>query len=358
MAKNKGSWIIEIPTQGIRTGTLSTNDVMEFLDKEITFYRQLSIDGAQLNFAGQNLGSAGLSDNAITQLERIKTDVSAGKIESFENYIDDANNYNILVGQSPMGKKVSTIKAQNDHLGAVWLACVYSTTWSRISNQAANQAIGMFRTVVFGNPTVFGFDNIVAAIEAKSQSVAALKRSDEAASKLDEYIESKTSLFNRLEDLYRKQLTLQEPAVSWENIAKRKTKVWIGWLIFFALLVITPVIAAIVEWDVVSAAIAKITAASNGGFSISGLAIISVPALFYAWLLKNVSRVFIQNLNLADDASHRRSLALTYMGLLQDEKHPATDQDRAIILNALFRPIPPQTNDEGPPAGLIDLIKK
>lgn len=59
------------------------------------------------------------------------------------------------------------------------------------------------------------------------------------------------------------------------------------------------------------------------------------------------------NLNLADDAAHRKSLALTYMGLLQDEKHPASDQDRAIILNALFRPIPPQTNDEGPPAGLI-----
>jgi hypothetical protein len=83
-----------------------------------------------------------------------------------------------------------------------------------------------------------------------------------------------------------------------------------------------------------------------------------VPALFYAWLLKNISRVFIQNLNLADDADHRRSLALTYMGLLQDEKRPTTDQDRAIVLNALFRPIPPHTGDEGPPSGLIELIKK
>ena len=100
------------------------------------------------------------------------------------------------------------------------------------------------------------------------------------------------------------------------------------------------------------------TASSTGGFSISGLAVITVPALFYAWLLKNISRVFIQNLNLADDADHRRSLALTYMGLLQDEKRPTTDQDRAIVLNALFRPIPPHTGDEGPPAGLIELIKK
>ena len=112
------------------------------------------------------------------------------------------------------------------------------------------------------------------------------------------------------------------------------------------------------NWDSVSIAVSKISGASNGGFSIAGLAVITVPALLYAWLLKNISRVFIQNLNLADDADHRRSLALTYMGLLQDEKRPATDQDRAIILNALFRPIPPQTADEGPPSGLMDLIKK
>jgi hypothetical protein len=71
----------------------------------------------------------------------------------------------------------------------------------------------------------------------------------------------------------------------------------------------------------------KITGASNSGFSISGLAVISVPALLYAWLLRNISRVFIQNLNLADDADHRRSLALTYMGLLQDDKR-AGDRSR------------------------------
>lgn len=115
--------------------------------------------------------------------------------------------------------------------------------------------------------------------------------------------------------------------------------------------------SALYYWGSVSEAIVKLTASTNGGISISGLAAISIPALFYAWLLKNISRVFIQNLNLADDAAHRRSLALTYMGLLRDERHPATDQDRAIILNALFRPIPPQNSDEGPPAGLIDLIK-
>lgn len=122
-------------------------------------------------------------------------------------------------------------------------------------------------------------------------------------------------------------------------------------------MIAAPIVGALLNWDAMATAVAKITGASNGGFSIAGLAVISVPELFYVLLLKNVNRVFNQNLNLADDADHQRSLALTYIGLLQDDKRPTTDQDRAIILIALFRPIPSQTGDEGPPSGLIDLIK-
>lgn len=32
-------------------------------------------------------------------------------------------------------------------------------------------------------------------------------------------------------------------------------------------------------------------------------------------------------------------------------------EERALILNALFRPTPPYSGDDGPPSGLIDLIK-
>ena len=212
--------------------------------------------------------------------------------------------------------------------------------------------------MAFANPANFGFDDLVNASQASKASQEARDASRASADNLEEFIAEKKSLFSSLEYLYRRQLTLQEPAVSWEKIAQSKTRVWGSWLFIFALMVIAPILAALISWEQVSTAVSKVTSAPSGGFSISGVAVITVPALFYAWLLKNISRVFIQNLNLADDAAHRKSLALTYMGLLQDEKHPTSDQERAIILNALFRPIPPQTNDEGPPAGLIDLIQK
>jgi hypothetical protein len=208
------------------------------------------------------------------------------------------------------------------------------------------------------NPANFAYEDLLESSRAAAQSTEAQKISELAAKKLNAFIEEKKELISDLDNLYRRQLTIQEPAVSWQNIAAKKTNVWRFWLTLFAFMVAAPIVAALFNWEALITVVTKMTGVSNGGFSISGLAVITVPTLLYAWLLKNISRVFIQNLNLADDAEHRRSLALTYMGLLQDEKRPTTDQDRAIILNALFRPIPPHTGDEGPPSGLIDLIKK
>jgi hypothetical protein len=218
--------------------------------------------------------------------------------------------------------------------------------------------IHVFRAVAFANPANFGFDDLVTASRAVERSAEAESKSNDSSRKLGDFINEKTALIADLEDLYRKRLTIQEPALSWKIIAAEKTKAWRTWLVSFGFAAVMPAVVAFFDWQSISSAVTKITAASNGGFSISGLAVISIPALFYAWFLKNVSRLFIQNLTLADDADHRRSLALTYMGLLQDDKHPPSDQDRAIILNALFRPIATQTGDEGPPAGLIELIKK
>jgi hypothetical protein len=67
--------------------------------------------------------------------------------------------------------------------------------------------------------------------------------------------------------------------------------------------------------------------------------------------------MFIHHLNGADDAAHRRALCITYLGLAENPKLRIADQDRALILNALFRPIPSQGLEEGPPSGLLDLIK-
>lgn len=351
-----GSWSIVIPSQGIRIEG-DTKRIKDFLNAEIAYFTRLAVNGANIAFANQGYGSVQLSETATRELSGILAEVDAGKTEALEQYINDARTRQILVGASVAGKQVEELKQESPN-AATMLAAILSPKWVHANNATGRELIAMFRSIALANPVIFAFDNLLDASKSAAESRQAQETSEVAAKKLATFIEEKTQLVSELENLYRKQLTIREPAVAWENIAAQKTRVWRIWLALFALMIAVPIATALASWDTVATAVGRISGSSSGGFSIAGLAVISVPALLYAWLLKNISRVFNQNLNLADDADHRRSLALTYMGLLQDDKHPATDQDRAIILNALFRPIPPHTGDEGPPSGLIDLIKK
>jgi hypothetical protein len=102
-----------------------------------------------------------------------------------------------------------------------------------------------------------------------------------------------------------------------------------------------------------AAAVAKIHLAPWGRGE--GASLFALAARFCA--RKTVSRIFIQTLNLADDTAHRRALAVTYLGLAENPKIQLLEAERAIVLNALFRPLPNESGDEGPPAGLMDLIR-
>ena len=350
------NWKVVVPSQGINFHG-STSKLEEFLNKEIAYYQRLAIDGQQIVMGSNGLGTINLSSLATDQLSKIVSEIREKKTGALDRYIAGANSLSILIGSGKIGESIEKGKAISPQVGAV-SAAVYCVDWIRINNNALRDYIYTLRTVALSGPTAIAFNDILAADHISQQAIDAQQRSESDAEELTKFISEKTSLVSELESLYRNRLTIQEPAVSWKAIASAKTVQWQRWLIFFGVMACLPIVLALVEREALATFISHISAASSNGFSLTGLAVITVPALFYAWLLKNISRVFIQNLNLADDASHRRSLALTYMGLLQDEKHPALEQERAIILNALFRPIPPQTNDEGPPAGLIDLISK
>ena len=97
---------------------------------------------------------------------------------------------------------------------------------------------------------------------------------------------------------------------------------------------------------------------STCGISVASLVVFTVPVLAYGWLLKHVSRIFAQNLLIASDAEHRRVMAITFLGLAKRKSVGIAEQDRALILNALFRPAPTSPQEEGPPLGLLEFIKK
>lgn len=68
-----------------------------------------------------------------------------------------------------------------------------------------------------------------------------------------------------------------------------------------------------------------------------GLAI--ALALLGVWMLRILVRMFLSQMHLAADSSHRRVTILSYIALLKDPAQPLTKEDRSIVLSTVFRPI-------------------
>ena len=86
------------------------------------------------------------------------------------------------------------------------------------------------------------------------------------------------------------------------------------------------------------------------------LAVVTVPVAGIAWVLRLISRFTLQNLNLAHDAQQRRVTIETYANLVGTASAIAQEKDRAIMLAAIFRPLPGSHSPDVAPPSLLDLI--
>jgi len=128
--------------------------------------------------------------------------------------------------------------------------------WSDGGN-ADVQLLPAFRAAFAANPVTQAYGDLISSTEAVRQASTAVEVSRNAKREFEEFIQQKTEVFNRLEQLYRTKLTLDEPALTWANIAKRKTTVWSWWLAAFAILVAIPLVLAVGNWSTIVDAVGK-----------------------------------------------------------------------------------------------------
>lgn len=89
--------------------------------------------------------------------------------------------------------------------------------------------------------------------------------------------------------------------------------------------------------------------------TISRLVVITVPLALYIWVIRLVVRFNMRSLALHDDAQQRHTMMDTYFHLI--EHQAASKEDRALILNALFRPIPGHGAENIDPPNFTELVK-
>lgn len=98
------------------------------------------------------------------------------------------------------------------------------------------------------------------------------------------------------------------------------------------------------------------TAAQLTMASLNRLLVIAAPLVLYLWMVRIIVRLNMHSLVLADDAHQRRTIMDTYIHMI--EKQIAQREDRALLLNAIFRPPPGQVNDSVEPPNFAELLEK
>ncbi|MBI4081327.1 MAG: hypothetical protein HY423_01825 [Candidatus Lambdaproteobacteria bacterium] len=83
--------------------------------------------------------------------------------------------------------------------------------------------------------------------------------------------------------------------------------------------------------------------------------LVGVPVFLAIWTLRIVSRILLTNLKLYEEAKERRTMINTFLALMQEPKN-VTEQDRILILGAIFRPSSGVGTDDAAPPHWFDLL--
>ncbi|WP_226467188.1 DUF6161 domain-containing protein [Luteimonas panaciterrae] len=88
------------------------------------------------------------------------------------------------------------------------------------------------------------------------------------------------------------------------------------------------------------------------------VAVLALVAVFAVWAVRLVVRIFLSHVHLAGDASERVVMLKTYLSLIEGAQL-TEDGERALILNALFRPASDGiVKDEGLPPSWMDFVTR
>ncbi|AXK72025.1 hypothetical protein DWG18_06845 [Lysobacter sp. TY2-98] len=199
-----------------------------------------------------------------------------------------------------------------------------------------------------------------ASREAGSAAVVAMQRKnaenleahDEAATKLLNGIEAQWAKLNRV---YDEQLAMAAPTQYWSKRASRHaTGAAIAGVAFAAL-----VVGSLTAFFVYAMPHLGLISLQKNTSVVLALVPVVVPAFGLIWIAKVVARLLSENLSLMRDAKERETMVKTFLAFMHDEERGEallTDQDRILILHALFRPSSIASVDDSPPVHWFDIL--
>lgn len=166
----------------------------------------------------------------------------------------------------------------------------------------------------------------------------------------------------------REELKIDTTKILWKDRAFwSATSFWTS-AVVVAFAILAPPLWALTHIEAVLAVLKRVgdaatqglpsdaTAAQLTAATISRLVVISAPLGLYFWAIKLLVRFNTRSMVLMDDARQRHTTMDTYFHLI--ERSGATTEERGLMLNALFRPLPGQGQENVEPPNFMELVKR
>lgn len=165
---------------------------------------------------------------------------------------------------------------------------------------------------------------------------------------------SDTDELTALKQAYETHMALEAPAKYWEAKSSQHAKgFWVALVAFLVLIAVS----LMSIWSYGPTFVESVVGDVEG-FNLAALAMITIPALFIAWLLKIVANQIASNHHLKQDSALRQTMITTFLALMKDPGTNVGVEERTLILNAIFRPADRHSDDNGPSPGLMELIRQ
>ncbi len=160
--------------------------------------------------------------------------------------------------------------------------------------------------------------------------------------------------WDALRNTFESQLRLEAPVKYWQDRANATSKAAKLSLIAFSAIA-TALIGVLVVFG--PEFLERVSTMNNVG-PFTTLAFVSIPALTALWGLKHVARLFVLNIERSADARLRETMTTTFLALTKDGTATVGQDERLLILEALFRPPAPAPSDDGHLSGFSALLSR
>lgn len=348
-------FVLECLPQGILPRSLTRSGLREWMDSEIKFWQDFSgfaeslpVQNTRYQFTPMNEAYANFWTSRLAFSEWVEMS------RAVSDALEAAETLDLILSEGSIARKLAdtNIDPETRSVGGMNYSGFLRAKWLGLPKPVLTEIerAGIILKLHPGASAATNVneieDTLRASKERDEESRAYIKQTEKE-------VEDLKAEITNLENTYHEKLRLEAPAKYWETVAgaARREAGW--WLFGFIALVVIGIGAILYFWGAISSSLDVLLKDAPLG----GVAIVSLVGLAYGWVLKHFSRGFIQNMQTAADAAHRRVMVMTYLGLAKDPETEIGEKERALILNALFRPAPPHSSDDGPPAGLLELIR-